>query len=660
MGSRPGVAMSGEHHFDTAPVAVFWYDAERIVTQASGGAVKLLAGTDDPVGSRLLDVLDNEWLRSNLGAESLIPQSEMLEFADHHWLCRLAALDAGGGTCACMEVDSADVAALREAVRYRTILENVTDGIVMQDELERIVYANPRTAEIVGVPLQQLMGRAPADFLRNSNGRREDPARQARRRQGLTDSYEITTESPTGDAMALQITAAPIVNTTGRLAGSVTMIANISERKETERQLRQLALYDHLTGLPNSTLLRDRVDHALARRTDGLVGILFVDLDNLRAVNDSLGHRVGDEVLRVVAHRFSSAIRPQDTLSRLGGDDFVVLCEDLHDSTDCIAVAERLTQSLAKPLQLAEFTIALTASIGIASSQLGTQNDTADADELLRDADAAMNEAKAAGRGQVAVFDAGMADTARQRLRVLSDLRGAADRGELTLHYQPIRRLSDGTVIGAEALARWQHPLSGMLAPDVFIPIAEESRLIIEVGRHLMRFAIEQAYRWNDVRPLVVSVNISVHQLLEPGFVDELATLLSDVGLPPDRLKLEITETVLISELARAANILTRLHALGVKLSLDDFGTGYSSLTYLQALPFDELKLDRGFIVDLTRNGNVDLIRGVIGLAHNIDLDVVAEGVETEAQMSLLQEIGCDFAQGYFIGEPAPAAEIPV
>jgi diguanylate cyclase (GGDEF)-like protein/PAS domain S-box-containing protein len=431
------------------------------------------------------------------------------------------------------------------------------------------------------------------------------------------------------------------------------VLADAIRSRDVQEQIRHDSLHDGLTGLPNRTLFLDRVGHALARnnRHPQLLAVFFIDLDHFKLVNDSLGHEAGDELLGLVAPRLESAIRPGDTLARLGGDEFAMLCEQLPSEVSATRIANQLTSALEEPIVLAGRDHVVSASIGIA---LGTPESSAA--DLLRDADAAMYNAKQAGRGRYELFDKEMLARVLTRVRTESALRTAlADEEEIYVAYQPLVSLRSGEVVGAEALARWRHPDRGAISPMEFIPVAEDSGLIHELGAQVMRRAARESTAWQDDPDFAgIAVNVSVRQLVQP---DGLATLVREViaaeGIPPGFLTLEITESVLIERLDDARDALESLNDLGVRLSLDDFGTGFSSLSYLADLPFDNVKIDLSLIRNIVdRPQAAVLVAAIIDTVQALGKQVIAEGVETLEQATRLQELGCDIAQGYYFAKP--------
>ncbi len=428
-----------------------------------------------------------------------------------------------------------------------------------------------------------------------------------------------------------------------------------------ERALLHQAFHDTLTGLPNRALLADRLGQALARRERRCLeaAVLFLDIDRLKWVNDSLGHAAGDQLLVDVARRLESVLRPGDTVARFGGDEFVVLCEELSAAGEAVTVAERLRDALASPFHVRGREIGLTASIGIALASTSS-HDTPDA--LLRDADAAMYRAKERGRDRVELFDDHMRSRAMARLETESTLRRAIEQTELRVHYQPVIELATGRATGLEALVRWEHPERGLVPPSEFITVAEETGLIVGLGAYVLAEACTQVARWNhrrpDGEPLTVSVNLSPHQLRARGLRELVAEALQHTGLDPRLLCLEITETALVEDADSNRAALDSLKDLGVTLAVDDFGTGYSSLLYLRRFPVDVLKIDRSFVVGLETNAeDTAIVSGVVGLAQALGLQAVAEGVETPEQAACLRQLGCPLAQGYHWSKPLTARQ---
>jgi diguanylate cyclase (GGDEF)-like protein/PAS domain S-box-containing protein len=435
---------------------------------------------------------------------------------------------------------------------------------------------------------------------------------------------------------------------------------DITEQRAAEDALSHLALHDPLTGLPNRSLLVDRLTHALARlgRSGSSVGVLFMDIDRFKVVNDSLGHPAGDRMLLGLATRLQSVLRGSDTLARFGGDEFVILCEDLAGEIEAVGMAQRISDAMAEPIGWGEGELVVTLSIGIAmaSSNLITP------ESLLRDADAAMYRAKEEGRARSAVFAHAMRAKAVGRLDTEVALRRAITNGELEVHYQPVVELPSRRITGMEALVRWHHPIRGLIGPDQFIPIAEETGLIVPLGELVLREAATQARAWQRLpghETLSMAVNLSAVQVARTDLVDLLAEVLTVSGLDPACLELEITESILMKDAPASIAILEALKSLGVRLSIDDFGTGYSSLSYLKRFRVDTLKIDRSFVANLGENADdTAIVKAIISLADALNLTTLAEGVETDLQAESVFDLGCGLAQGYLFARPAGAAEI--
>jgi diguanylate cyclase (GGDEF)-like protein/PAS domain S-box-containing protein len=432
------------------------------------------------------------------------------------------------------------------------------------------------------------------------------------------------------------------------------------EVRRVERELSHQAEHDTLTGLPNRALLIERLERALGGG-ETTVGALLVGVDDLRVVNESLGHSAGDALLVGVASRLRSVCAGDSgsgALARLGGDEFAVVCDRASGIDEVVGVAERIAAALSAPIEIAGELVFTSVSTGIALSEPESTPES-----LLSDADTAMHEAKERGRGRYQVFDASMRGRMVDRLRQERELRLALERGELRLHYQPIVSVSDGGLVGAEALIRWQHPTRGLLMPGAFLPLAEQTGLILPIGRWVLQEAFAQAARWHEAQPreqrVRISVNLSGHQLADGDAVPLITELLDETGLEPSRLALEITETVLMTELETPIESLRKLQALGVRIVLDDFGTGYSSLSYLRRLPLDAVKLDRSFVSRLDESlTDRQIVAAVVQLARALRMTVVAEGVETAEQLAALRQLGCHLAQGYHLARPMPPGDL--
>ena len=567
-----------------------------------------------------------------------------------HWMEETASnlLDTAVGGVVCNLRDITDrvraEAALRASEsRYRAIADNADEGLWVTAPDGLGIYVNSRMVEILGLPEDEILGRPLSDVL-DSAQRGLALARASTQATRASERYEVTYEHPDGGQRILSVSEAPLDDAGGAFAGSLAMVSDVTDARRLEDELRRAALHDTLTGLPNRVLLLDRLQHALARETRG-TAVLFVDLDRFKIVNDARGHAAGDELLVGVAARLRASARPADTVARFGGDEFLVVCEDV-DEAAARAVAEDLLSSLDQPFRVAGGEAALTASIGVAVSP------SPSADALLRQADTAMYAAKVAGRSRVQVFDAELAAQAEERFELGSALRRALIGNELELHYQPVIDLRTGRVLGAEALARWTHPLHGSVPPSRFVAVAED----VGLAARLDRWALRQAAR--DVSELrragalpgeaYVAVNFSAQTLNDPGLEDWITRHVEAAGLTPEDVLLEVTESAIMADASSAVALLTRLRQRGFGVAVDDFGTGHSSLAYLRDLPLSVLKIDRSFVAELTSDASaLAIAASIIELARAVGLTVVAEGVERMEDAELLQRLGCDAAQGW-------------
>jgi diguanylate cyclase (GGDEF)-like protein len=438
------------------------------------------------------------------------------------------------------------------------------------------------------------------------------------------------------------------------------VLANAIERRRTEEKTQHEALHDSLTGLPNRSLFLDRLQHALsaAERRHSSIAVLFLDLDQFKLVNDSLGHAAGDELLAAVAPRIEQALRPGDTVARFGGDEFAVLVEDVRNERGATRIAERIAEALARPFILRDREHFVSASIGIS---IGTGAEEPEA--LIRDADAALYRAKDHGRGGYEIFDEVMRSRVIEHMQTENDLRRALQRREFVIHYQPVVSLFDGSILSMEGLLRWDHPERGLLGPLAFIPVAEESRLIVPIGRWVIEQACRQAAVWQELQPdappVGVAVNLSARQLADPDLTSHIEGSIQANGIDPATLWLELTETALLDESAFSERTMAALSGIGVRLALDDFGVGFSSLGYLKRLPLSMIKLDRTFVENVTDNPHdAAIVRAVTDMADTIGIEVVAEGVETDDQVRMARDLGCGYAQGFHFAEPVPPSYI--
>jgi diguanylate cyclase (GGDEF)-like protein len=479
------------------------------------------------------------------------------------------------------------------------------------------------------------------------------PLRHGDLRLGALDLYRDTRGALSPDAMRAAQTLADV---------AAAYLINAQARADLQRSSdlsREAALHDPLTGLPNRALMLEMLDHAFrgSQRSGKTSAVFFIDLDHFKQVNDAYGHQVGDELLKTVAGRLTRALRPADSLARLSGDEFVVLCEDLDDASQADAVAARFHRELARPFELSGLVVQVTASIGIALTDHGMSA----AEDLLHDADLAMYQSKSQRSGAGPVLHLRELQRAEHHDGLARSLHGAVDRGELHVEYQPIVDAADGRVTAVETLLRWTHPTRGLVAPSVFIPFAEQSGLITEIGQWVLEEALTDHHQWHHHRSaeLGIAVNVSAHQLMSAGFPTIVATVLDTRSADPGLLTLEVTESVLVRDGERALVVLAELKDLGVKLALDDFGTGYSSLGYLNSLPVDTIKIDPTFIAKLTgKPDSQAIVSSIIQLAHTLGMTVVCEGVETTTQHEQLMRLGSDSCQGFYFARPMRAASL--
>jgi diguanylate cyclase (GGDEF)-like protein/PAS domain S-box-containing protein len=556
---------------------------------------------------------------------------------------------------------SASEALMASESRYRTVVESVQEVIYRVDVRGRWSLLNHAWEAMTGYPVSESIGRRVIDFV-HVDDREHHAALAERLVNGHIDEYrdEVRIISSTGAVLWLDARGKRIEDDDGRFVGTSGTLSDISGRRGLEERLMQQAFHDDLTGLANRALFKDRVEHALTRRLHGprLVGLLFLDLDRFKTVNDSLGHTVGDELLVSIAHRLLGTVRAADTIARLGGDEFAILVEDTTLS-EVVGLAERISASFDAAFPIGEREITIRSSIGVV---LGSA-DHPTADDLLRDADVAMYRAKVTGRGSYALFQPSMQAEVAARLELESDLRAAIAAEQLTLVYQPIVDLGTNRIVAVEALARWSHAVRGVVPPSVFIPSAEESGLIIPFGRWVLRRACQDLAalrRETQVfRDLRLGVNLSARQLEDRTIVSDILGALQDAGLSPGVLDLEITESLVLDSGEEGLGYLRSLRAAGCGVSFDDFGTGFSSMGNLRSLPIDGLKIDMSFVGAML-NGGVDaaVVEAVVSLGAALGVAVVAEGVEDQATADRLRQLGCPYGQGYLFGRPQPAAAL--
>ena len=520
-----------------------------------------------------------------------------------------------------------------------------------------LIYLNPATHEVYGRSVSEFFAR-PNLWLEVVHP--EDRYRVERFYQTLLEQSQKEVEYRIlrldGEVRWLNVRSHVIFDKEGIAMRVDGIVDDITHRKQVEEQLIHDALHDALTGLPNRTLFVERVEFALARAKqckDYLFAILFIDLDRFKLVNDSLGHAVGDQLLMAIADLFKQCLRPTDTIARLGGDEFTILLDGINDISDATRIAELLQVKLSLPFQLENYTVFTSASIGVVQGSTKYQQ----AADLLRDVDIAMYSAKEKGKARYAIFDSVMYEQRLELLHLENDLRLAFERQEFCLYYQPIISLVTGKLASFEALVRWRHPQRGLISPAKFIPVAEDTGLIVLLGEWILREACRQMRAWQTqfptLAPLKMSVNLAVQQIKEPKLLNQIDRILAETGLDGSYLKLEITESMLMEDVEETINMLLQIRARKIQVSIDDFGQGYSSLSYLHRFPIDTLKIDRSFVSCMNSDReNFEIVRTISTLAHTLGMDVIAEGVETPEQFARLRTLGCEFGQGYFFSKP--------
>ncbi|MFO7304500.1 MAG: EAL domain-containing protein [Gammaproteobacteria bacterium] len=551
--------------------------------------------------------------------------------------------------------------ALREAERrYYNLFENALEGIFRTTPSGQFLDANPALARIFGCD-------SPLDLMRTYTDPEKqlyvDPGRRAQfielvNRHGSVSGFESQVRKKNGEIIWISENARAVYDEDGRVVCFEGTVEDVTERKLYQARIEQQANYDTLTGLANRSLLNERLQEAIANaEKDGTrLAVVFVDLDRFKFINDSLGHHVGDELLRAIAARLKANMREGDTVARLGGDEFVLLITGERDPDAIAAVLERMLKDISQPWSIPQGDFTFTCSMGVALYP----DDGQTAETLLKHADSAMYRAKETGRNNIQFFTAQLNEAITERLELENNLRRALERQQFELNYQPRIDLRTGAVIGAEALIRWRLSDEQTVEPSRFIPVAEEVGLIAPIGKWVLETACAQNKAWQDagLPPLVVSVNVSARQFRHDDLVHTIAQALDRTKLAPCYLEIELTESAVMHDAERFVAMLNELNDLGVQIAIDDFGTGYSSLSYLKRFPVDRLKVDRSFVQDIATDADdATIVRTIIALGHNLGLKVVAEGVETAEQLAFLRENGCDELQGYLFGAPVPAEE---
>jgi diguanylate cyclase (GGDEF)-like protein/PAS domain S-box-containing protein len=546
-----------------------------------------------------------------------------------------------------------------EEAHVRALLGHATDVTIVIAHA-RITYQSPSAERLLGYTTGSLLGTNYLDLI-HPDDRRATIAfvRELLQHPGSSGLVECRLRTQDGSWVPVESTCRNLL-ADPQIRGFVVNSRDISERKELEEQLEHRALHDPMTGLANRALLLDRLEHTGTRaaRSHTRYAVLFVDVDDFKPINDTLGHAVGDAVLTTIAQRLTRVVRSADTVARVGGDEFAVLIEDSRSDADAARAAARVLASVSRPIHAAGREVRVTVSIGIAYD-----DGVLEANSVLRNADIAMYLAKQGGKDRFEIFETAMHVQVVERMQLEADLHQALGDDQIHLHYQPIVTLTDRRIVGLEALARWEHPDRGNVPPDRFVPLAEEAGLIVPIGRHVLREACRQLACWRATIPgadqLTVSVNLSVRQLLGGDIVEDVRRALLDAGLPAPALTLELTESSLATDTEQAVESLLRLKALGVRLAIDDFGTGYSSLAYLHRFPVDELKIDRSFVSSVVPGQQSPaLARAIVDLGRSLDLVTVAEGIEHDLELAQFRQLNCTRGQGYLFARPAAAATI--
>ncbi len=620
---------------------------------------------NNPELARKHDAKDRE-LYDNPGSQSYEAAIVAAHGRVHHTIYNKATFNKPDGSVAGLIGTITDVTELKEAeaalregeARFRDLTELSSDWYWEQDAGLRFTQISSKVRDF-SLGAEEDIGKTRWEVPRLKMTEDQWKAHKAvlAAHQSFHD-FVYQRYDTNGNLRTISVSGRPIFGEQGRFQGYRGTGRDISEQKHAEERIRHMAHHDALTELPNRALLHDRIGQAIAQaqRNREVMALLFIDLDRFKTVNDSLGHQIGDRLLQVIAERFGACTRSSDTIARIGGDEFVVLLTDLNQPEDARHVAQKVLETLSEPVTIDSHELRVTPSIGICVYP----HDGEDVETLMRNADTAMYHAKLMGRNNYQFFAQAMNDVAQQRLLMENDLRHALERGELTLHYQPQLDLGSNAIVGFEALIRWTHPQRGMIPPSQFIPVAEETGLIISIGEWVLRRACSQAHAWHEAGypQLQVSVNCSAQQFQREGFVETVGHILRETGLPAARLDLEITESVIIE---RSEEVIARFQALddmGVRISIDDFGTGYSSLSYLKRFAIHQLKIDQSFVRDISSDpDDAAIVSAIIAIARTLGLEVVAEGVETVEQLTFLKALGCARVQGYYFSRPVPAEE---
>ena len=632
-----------------------------------GRSREAILGQDD-AGLIPADEAQQVWLTDEAALEGSDPvvyeRSVTLQGGKRWMLVRKSRITRSDGTRAVLSVftDITERTAMEHALRasetrFRDFAAAASEFVWENDLEGRFTFVSSRVQSVWGYTEHELIGRSPAEFAPPGEAARvREWLAHHQKPDGSFQDLEQRIVAKDGEVRWLLVNAVGLFDETGRRIGQRGAGRDITERKHAEARIAELATRDPLSGLPNRLLLNDRLQHALAtaRRRNDCVGLMFIDLDRFKHVNDSLGHEVGDDLLRAVARRFGGCLRESDTLARLGGDEFVVVLDGLSGADDARTIAEKILQCLSEPFPVGTHTLVTSASIGVSIFP----TDAEDAATLMRHADTAMYHAKGMGRNAIQFFSSEMNQRVVERHLLETALREALEAGQFLLAYQPQLDAVSDRLVSAEALIRWHHPEWGEISPGKFIPLAEDSGLIAPIGDWVLRAACRQLQAWQTFPELRVAVNLSIGQLRDSAcFLNRVRGTIDEFGVDPARIEFEITETLLASNVAEHARVLRQLGELGCGIAVDDFGTGYSSLSYLKRLPIDTVKIDRSFVRDIVSEpDDAAIVSAVVAMAKKLKLDVVAEGVETQRQLEVLRELGCDRYQGYLFS-PAVTPE---
>jgi diguanylate cyclase (GGDEF)-like protein/PAS domain S-box-containing protein len=664
---------------DDLPEGVVPLDDDGAIKGANAKALELTGRPPGELaGRRLTDLVEDgrrrevaEWLSRARRGRATDPVSFPLERADGSSTLVEATADRTRQDGAGLIVRLRDVTereergrALEQARRrFQQAFHSAPTGmaLVRLDD-STILDANRSLADMLAIPVGELVGRSIRDIT-HPDDLRAAATYRARLELGIADTYLLDQRYLRSDGQFVWARTRVAVTEDDGVSLAITHIEDVTEQRRTAERLQWAATHDDLTGLPNRTEMIRRVDELLTDARPGDVAVLFIDLDNFKAVNDSLGHGIGDVLLTAMSVRLRETVGPDAILARFGGDEFIVVVDGLAATApddpgrDPLALAERVRREVGRAVVVHGTELFVTASVGVSTNE----QPGASAADLLRDADAAMYRAKARGRDCVEAFAPGTHETTVLALRTATELRRGIERGEIVPYFQPIVDLTTGHVVGFEALARWLHPERGLLAPDQFLSMAEETGLIGDIGASILEDALSQYARWRARRlPFAagsLSVNIGTRQVVDPAFAALVADLLAQTGIPAESLWLEITETALLADAKASTVALRNLRSLGLHLAVDDFGTGYSSLTYLKRFPLEAIKIDRSFVAGLGLDTeDTTIVEAVVNLGHSFGMAVVAEGLETPLQLSRLRDLGCDRGQGYLFGRPRPAS----